>query len=321
MSHLPYSADFDVAVIGGGPAGLSAAVVLARACRRVVLFDHGKPRNYAAQAVHGFLGQDGIRPGELRDRGRNEAKNYGVKFHDDEVTSACALSADGEHDTLFKVSIADNAVTARAVLLATGMIDYLPEIPGLRELYGKSVHHCPFCDGWEHRGKHLVALASGSTAVKLALSLRVWSPQVTACSNGKPISDKEKQELTKNGADWREEKVGRLVEGQDGSINMTFENTAPLNCDAIFFGGDQGQRSPLAKVLGCETDNDDLIQTYDKQRTCVVGVFVAGDASGDVQFAIVAAAEGAIAAVAINHMLQEQDVRRTMSTISAAAGK
>jgi thioredoxin reductase len=321
MSGIPNSADFDVAIIGGGPAGLSAAVVLARACRRVVLFDHGKPRNYAARAIHGFLGQDGVSPGELRDRGRKEARNYGVEFHDGEVTSARALSADGEHDTYFEITIADNAVTARAVLLATGMTDYLPKIPGLRELYGKSVHHCPYCDGWEHRGKHLVALASGSSAVKLAHSLRVWSPQVTACSNGKSISDKEKEELTSNGVDWREEKVSRLVEDQQGSIKMSFDVGSPLNCDAIFFGGDQGQRSPLAKVLGCETDEDDLIQTYEKQRTCVEGVFVAGDAAGDVQFAIVAAAEGAIAAVAINHMLQEQDVRRTMSTTSAAAAK
>src|SRR3954463_13067635 len=183
--------NYDVAIVGGGPAGLTAAVVLGRACRRVVLFDHGKPRNYAARAIHGFLGQDGVSPGELRDRGRKEASNYGVEFRDGEVTSARALSADDEHDTFFEITIADNSVTARAVLLATGMTDYLPEIPGLRELYGKSVHHCPYCDGWEHRGKHLVALASDSTAVKLALSLRVWSPQVTACSNGKPISDKE----------------------------------------------------------------------------------------------------------------------------------
>src|SRR3954447_350812 len=108
MSSIPNSADIDVAIIGGGPAGLSAAVVLARACRRVVLFDHGKPRNYAARAIHGFLGQDGVIPGELRDRGRKEASNYGVEFHDGEVTSARALSADGEHDTLFEISIADN---------------------------------------------------------------------------------------------------------------------------------------------------------------------------------------------------------------------
>src|SRR3954470_9224849 len=97
--------NYDVAIVGGGPAGLNAAIILGRACRRVVLFDHGKPRNYAARAIHGFLGQDGVSPGELRDRGRKEARNYGVEFHDGEVTSARALSADGEHDTFFEITI------------------------------------------------------------------------------------------------------------------------------------------------------------------------------------------------------------------------
>src|SRR3954453_6591690 len=314
-------ADFDVAIIGGGPAGLSAAVVLARACRRVALFDHGKPRNYAARAVHGFLGQDGVSPSELRARGRNEAKRYGVEFRDCEVTNAQARTAADAHHTPCDLTALDHAVTARAILLATGMKDYPPNIPGLLDLYGKSVHHCPYCDGWEHHGKHLVALASGSSACKLALTLRIWSPQVTACSNGKPLTDSDRDELAKNGASWREETVTRLAETQNGSVEVSFESGPSLACEAVFFGGDQEQRSPLATVLGCETNDDDLVDTYDKQRTCVEGVFVAGDAAGDVQFAIVAAAEGAIAAVAINHMLQEQDVRRTNAAKSPAAAK
>src|SRR4051812_4086343 len=145
MSHIPNSADFDAAIIGGGPAGLSAAVVLARACRRVVLFDHNKPRNYAARAIHGFLGQDGVSPCELRDRGREEAKRYRVDIRDCEVTDARRLNSDAADDTHFEIVASDESFIARAVLLATGMRDYLPEIPGLRELYGKSVHHCPYC--------------------------------------------------------------------------------------------------------------------------------------------------------------------------------
>src|SRR3954447_6580271 len=120
MSSIPNSADIDVAIIGGGPAGLSAAVVLARACRRVVLFDHGKPRNYAARAIHGFLGQDGVSPGQLRERGREEAKRYGAVIHDREVKSAKVLAADRE-ETRFQISAANHELTARALLLATGM--------------------------------------------------------------------------------------------------------------------------------------------------------------------------------------------------------
>src|SRR4051794_4124535 len=158
---------FDVAVIGGGPAGLTAAMILGRSCRRVVLFDHGKPRNYAARAVHGFLGLDGISPGELRDRGRKEAKSYGVEICDCKVTNARNVTRDGDCRTRFEIATDARTLAARALLLATGMTDYLPEIPGIHELYGKTVHHCPYCDGWEHRGKRLVALASGSSAAKL----------------------------------------------------------------------------------------------------------------------------------------------------------
>src|SRR3954462_7269521 len=197
MPKTAGKADFDVAIIGGGPAGLSAAVVLARACRRVVLFDHGKPRNYAARAVHGFLGQDGVSPSELRARGGNEAKRDGVEFRDCEVTNARARTAADAHDTLFDITALDHAVTTRTILLATGMKDYPPNIPGPLDLYGNSAHRCPYCDGWEHHGKHLVALASGSSACKLALTLRIWSPQVTACFKRKPVSDSRRDETGK----------------------------------------------------------------------------------------------------------------------------
>jgi thioredoxin reductase len=307
---MPASRDFenyDVAIVGGGPAGLSAAIVLARACRRVVLFDHGKPRNYAARAIHGFLGLDGISPSDLRDRGRHEAVSYGVKIHDCKVTNAKAITDVDHPFPRFEIVTEAASVITRSVLLATGVADHLPEVPGLQELYGQSVHHCPYCDGWEHRQQHLVAFADGASAAKLALSLKVWSPQVTACTNGHSLSAEDRHRLSDNAIECREEAVTRLIERENTPIEMSFNAGPPLACDALFFGADQGQRSPLAKQLGCETDDDDLVNTDDKQRTCVKGVFVAGDAAGDVQFAIVGAAEGAIAAVAINHLLEQQE--------------
>jgi thioredoxin reductase len=299
--------NYDVAIVGGGPAGLNAAIILGRACRRVVLFDHGKPRNYAARAIHGFLGHNGISPNELRDRGRREAVSYGVKIHDCKVTSAKAITDVDLPFPQFEIVAETTTVRKRAVLLATGVADHLPEIPGIQELYGRSVHHCPYCDGWEHRQQHLVALADGASAAKLALSLKVWSPQVTACTNGHSLSAEDRRRLSANAVECREEAVTRLTERENTPIEMSFCTGPSLRCDALFFGGDQGQRSPLAKTLGCEIDEDDLIKTYDKQKTCVEGVFVAGDAAADVQFAIVAAAEGATAAIAINRMLQEQE--------------
>jgi thioredoxin reductase len=132
---------------------------------------------------------------------------------------------------------------------------------------------------------------------------------VTACTNGHSLSAQDRRRLSHKGIACREETVTRLTERENTPIEMEFNNGPSLACDALFFGADQGQRSSLAQTLGCETDEDDLIKTYDKQKTCVEGVFVAGDAAADVQFAIVAAAEGATAAIAINRMLQEQEAK------------
>jgi thioredoxin reductase len=291
---------YDVLIVGGGPAGLSAALVLARCRRSVVVIDHGRPRNEAATAVHGFLGRDGVAPGELRRLGRAEAQAYGVEFIDAEATGAECL---GGGAAPFVVHLEGREpLTGRKVLLATGVRDRLPEIENIGDFYGKSVHHCPYCDGWEHRERRLAALGDGSAAVNLALSLRTWSPQVTACTNGGKISPAERRRLAANQIDLREEQPRRL-EGQDGVLeHVHFADGPPLPCDALFFANDQHQRSKLPKMLGCEADDGDLIHTEHKHRTCVDGVFVAGDADGDVQFAIVAAAEGAIA-----QELQQED--------------
>jgi thioredoxin reductase len=299
--------DFDVAIVGGGPAGLSAAVVLGRSRRSVGLFDHGKPRNYAAHAVHCYLGLDGIEPLGLRERGRQEALAYGVQLFDVEVKGACCTSPNDSERTSFEIRTNERTFASRAMLLTTGIVDELPDVPGLRDFYGRSVHHCPYCDGWEHRDQKLAAIGSGDSGVKLALSLRTWSQHATFCSNGDAPDAKARRKLAANGIVCREESIERL-DGTDGNINeIVFRSGPPLKCDALFFNADKRQQSPLAEMLGCEHNDEDMVQTEKKQRTCVSGLFVAGDADGDVQFAIVAAAEGAIAATAINALLQKQD--------------
>ena len=302
--------EFDVAIVGGGPAGLSAAVVLGRSCRRVVVFDHGRPRNYAAQAVHCYLGRDGIDPGALRERGRSEAKSYGVEFIDAEVVSACRLAAPGNRLGGFEIQTSAQSFAVRALLLCTGVVDRLPDISGIRDFYGRSVHHCPYCDGWEHRNHRLVALGNSPAVVELAISLRTWSPHVAACSNGRMLSEEERSALRARGASFRTETITGL-RGTDGRLEQVlFDSGPPLLCDALFFSSGQFQHSPLTTQLGCEQDEHGLVRTGKKQSTGVDGLFLAGDADGEVQFAIVAAAEGAIAAVAINHLLQEDDRQR-----------
>jgi thioredoxin reductase len=297
---------FDVAIVGGGPAGLSAALVLGRSRRRVVVCDHGKPRNYAAKTVHGFLGLDGIEPAELRRRGREQCARYGVQFLAGEVITA--RSEDPEKRTSFQLLLKDGSIIrARKLLLATGVEDALPPIANINDFYGVSVHHCPYCDAWEHRDKHLVAFGTGSSAVDLAVMLRSWSAKVTACTHGHAITGQDAARLLTHGIDHREQIVTNL-RGSNGALEaVCFESGEPLSCDALFFSTPQGQRSALPRMLGCQCDDDGLIVSKRKQGSGVPGLFLAGDADGDVQFAIVAAAEGAIAATVIHRELLDED--------------
>lgn len=301
---------YDVIIVGGGPAGLSAALILGRARRRVLLCDDGRPRNYASRAVHGYLGLDGIHPHELHRRGRGEAARYGVDFVGERVVSARPIDGGGNvrPRPAFQVTLAGGrALACRKLLLATGVRDVLPPVDGVAAFYGVSVHHCPFCDGWEHRDEHLVAYGSGEAAVGLALMLRTWSEQVTACTDGVPVSGTDRDRCTPNGICWRDEKIMRL-EGAEGRLRrIHFAAGPPLECDALFFNTDQVQRSDLPAMLGCDYTPKGMIHTEGKQRTGVPSLFLAGDADGDVQFAVVAAAEGARAAVAINRELQDED--------------
>jgi thioredoxin reductase len=302
--------EYDVAIVGGGPAGLSAAVLLGRCRRRVIVFDEGKPRNKVAHAVNGYLGLEAIAPQELRAAGRKQAERYDVTFADAEVIEVEII--DGQQHG-FRLTIANRSVfRARTLLLATGVTDKLPEIEGIEDFYGNSVHHCPYCDGWEHRDQRLVAVGDGKSVVELALSLLVWSDRVTACSNGSMLAKEECDKLRAAGIDHIAEPIERL-EGEDGRLErLVFKNAPPLECDALFFSETQYQRSDLARRLGCRCDSKGQVKSQEKHKTNTPGLFVAGDVDGYIQFAIVAAAEGAIAATAINKELQKADFSRTV---------
>jgi thioredoxin reductase len=257
--------------------------------------------------VHCYLGRDGIAPDALREQGRSEAKLYGVEFVDEEVIAACRLEAPSSRLGGFEIRTSGQSFAARVLLLCTGVVDMLPDIPGIRDFYGRSIHHCPYCDGWEHRDQRLVALGNSEAVVKLATTLRGWSPHVTACSIGRQVTEDERSMLRSTGARLRMEKI-REFQGSNGRLEQVlFVSGLPIECDAVFFSSGQFQRSTLTTELGCKQDEEGLIRTGTKQSTGVNGLFLAGDADGEVQFAIVAAAEGAVAAVAINHLLQEDD--------------
>jgi thioredoxin reductase len=300
MSGLAYEA----VIVGGGPAGLNAALVLGRCLRRVLVCDSGRYRNERAGALHCFMGHDGIPPTALLEQGRRELRAYEtVSLVQAKVT---ALSLSG---SMFEVQVAGGElVTTRTLLVATGVVDEVPDIDGIEDLYGRSVHVCPYCDGWEHRKGAVAVYGRGEKGVSLALLLRQWTDDLALCTGGSAhLSDEQGCRLRQRGIQVCEEAIARL-EGSEGRLRaIWFEDGSVLARQALFFNTGQHPRSPLLTRLGCDFDQNGGVVCDENGETSVPGVFVAGDVSRDVQLAIIAAAEGARAALAINKHLSRVD--------------
>ena len=296
---------YDVLIVGGGPAGLSAALVLGRCRRKVLLCDDGRYRNSAARAVHGFLSRDGLHPSELRRIGREQLERYDIETRAIRVTDARTASFG------FSATLEDGShIECRKLLLATGVVDDIPQVVGMDRFYGCGVFHCPYCDGWEVRDQPLAVYGRGRNSAGLALSLKTWSDEIVLCTDG-PSGLKREQtaELSAAGIPVREQRIASLEGHQDRLEEIVFQDGSRLACRALFLSTGQGQRSDLAARLGCNFTSKGAVRTGKLECTTVEGVYVAGDASRDVQLAIVAAAEGAKAAIAINMALQAADGR------------
>jgi thioredoxin reductase len=298
---------FDVVIVGAGPAGLSAALILGRARRSVFVCDTGHPRNARSRAMHGYLTRDGIAPAEFLRTAREQVAMYpSIELRAIEV-----LNAECRGDGRFDAALADGTtVRSRRLLIATGVTDNVPEIPGFDEMYGASVFHCPYCDGWEVRDQPIAIYGRGRRGLGLSLEMIGWSRDLVLCTDGPcEIDDDGRARLARNGVTLREDRVARL-EGREGLLErVVFANGESIQRRALFFTTGQRQQSPLALALGCQMNEKGTVTTGKYESTHLSGLYVAGDASRDVQWVIVAAAEGAEAAYAINTDLLRQDLR------------
>lgn len=295
-----HDAPYDAVIIGGGPAGLTCAIFLGRYRRRVLVIDSGRGRNYASDGIHGFLGQHGIEPGELRARGRAEAEASGVEFRDGRVSRV------ERHGDIFEVTMGDTCVRARRIVLAYGLRDTLPDIPEIESYYGKTVHHCPDCDGYESRDQRIGVIAWGRSAVGLALKLLQWSDDVVVFTHGqaREWDDEEHSKLMAEQINVKDEKIVALI-GRNGAVEAAVLSTGEhVPVQRLFFSIKVERSASFAEDLGCQVSADKPdVQVDDHRQTTVEGVWAIGDLVEGSQLAITAAADGAIAAIAINKSL------------------
>ena len=301
----------DVAIVGGGPAGLSAALVLGRARRRVVVVDAGVPRNAPATRMHGFLSRDGMPPADLLSAARAEVQRYGVEIIEDRVVDATAG---------FALRLASTRVIeARHVLLTTGAADQLPDVVGARERWGRDLLHCPYCHGWEVRDQPLGVLGTGPGSVEHAHLLRQWTDDVILFTHTQPVADAERATLDARGIVVIDGAVERLVVIDDRLRAVALADGRTIPRAALFIRPAlRAHRDGLAAALGCHLAEGDLVRADADGRTSVPGVWAAGNAANPRAQVITAAGEGSAVAIAINTALVTDDVDAVAERVAAA---
>jgi thioredoxin reductase len=306
------SETYDVAIIGGGPAGLSAALVLGRARRRVVVVDAGAPRNAPAAHMQGFLSRDGTPPADLLRAARAEVRRYGVEIVEDRVVDATAG---------FALRLAGGrTVRARQMLLATGAADDLPDVLGARERWGRDFLHCPYCHGWEVRDQAIGVLGTGPASVEHAHLLRQWTDDVVFFAHTASVTAGERATLDARGIAVVDGVVDRLVVTDDRLRAVRLADGRTIARDAIFTRPAlRAHADGLAAALGCELLADGLVRADGDGRTSVPGIWAAGNATDPRAQVITAAGEGSAVAIAINNQLVGDDVEIAANRVAAAA--
>jgi thioredoxin reductase len=316
---------FDVVVLGGGAGGLSAALVLARARRTVAVIDTGAPRNAPAEGVHGLLGHDGMPPAELLDRGRAEVRRYGGQ-----VLSGEVVTVDRENDGFLVKSRDGRAIHARRLLVATGLVDELPDVPGVRERWGRDVLHCPYCHGWEVRDQAIGVLATGPMSVHQAHLFRQWSADVAFFTHTAPsLSEEQAEELGARDIRLVHGEVASLEVDADRLTGVRLVDGTVVQRQAVVVASRMVARAGFLTSLGLRAVDHPSgmgqhIPADPSGRTDVAGVWVAGNVTDLSAQVGGAAAAGAAAAAQINSDLVTEEIRDAVANrrvaLTATAG-
>jgi thioredoxin reductase len=307
--------EYDVVVIGGGAAGLSAALVLARAQRRVAVVDAGEPRNGPARHMQGFLSRDGLRPAELLRLGREEVTGYGA-----EVVAGRVADVRRTEDEVprFDVLLADGGpLRTRRVLVATGLRDELPDIPGVRERWGRDLLHCPYCHGHEVRAQRLGVIGATPEAVMHAHLVRQWSHDVVLFTHTDVLAEDAREALSARAVDVVDGPVARLVVDDDRLTGVALADGRVVRRTAVFVRPRMLPDNAVLSGLGCAIAESGWVVTDPTGRTSVPGVWVAGNVANPRAQVITAAGEGSAAAIAINADLVDEDVAAAVRAFRA----
>ena len=302
----------DVVVVGGGAAGLSAALVLSRARRRVAVVDAGEPRNAPAAHMQGFLGSDGRPPADLLSTGRDEVAGYGGQLVHGRVSGISPVGpvppVNGNR-RWFDVLLEDGtALRSRRVLVTTGLRDDLPDTPGVRERWGRDLLHCPYCHGWEVRDQPLGVLGGTPEAVPHAHLVREWSPDTVFFANGTALTAAQREQFVARAIGVVDEPVTRLVVENDRLVGVELESGHVVPRTAVFIRPGFVPNDDLLVRLGCASHDNGWVSVDPTGRTSVPGVWAAGNAVNPRAQVVTAAGEGSAAAIAINNDLIDEDL-------------
>ncbi len=290
----------DVGIIGGGPAGLSAALVLGRARKSVVVIDEGQPRNRVTRETHGFLTRDGVTPSEFRRIAKEQINSYpSVQFVEEAAVSVSGTDGD------FQITTSQaKGYRFKKLLFAVGMKDLPLDINGLTEVYGKSAFVCPYCDGWELRDQPLVLIVKGARAMHLAKMISGWTSQYSICTDGPDdLTDEQRDELKQHQVPVFDSPIAR-IESTNGQVqHIALQDGTIVPCNGIFFAPKLAAGSNLPQAIGCEVTESGTVTVDHFGKTNVAGIYSAGDAAAEMYQAIAAASMGSIAAAGLNFEL------------------